>query len=56
MLLRPKTLRKYHEADETHEASSDISSIPRCSIGLKRRVSGKGTCGRIRIHHSSFKG
>lgn len=26
-----------------HEASSESSSIPCCSMGLKRRVSGKGT-------------
>lgn len=26
-----------------HEASSDSSSIPCCNMGLKRRVSGKGT-------------
>ena len=43
MLLRPKTLRKYQEAEETQDASSDMSSMPRCSMGLKRRVSGKGT-------------
>jgi hypothetical protein len=43
MLLRPKTLRKYHDADDTHAASNDISSMPRCSIGLKRNVSGNGT-------------
>lgn len=43
MFLNPKTLRKYHEADETHEASNDWSSTPRCNIGLNRRVSGKGT-------------
>lgn len=43
MLLRPKTLRKYQEADETQAASRERSSIPLWSIGLKRRVSGKGT-------------
>ena len=43
MLLSPKTFRKYHEADETQEASKDMSSIPLWSIGLKRRVRGKGT-------------
>ena len=47
MLRRPKTLRKYHDADETHEASSDTSSTPRCSIGLKRSVSGNGTLAAI---------
>lgn len=43
MLLKPKTLRKYHEADDTHAASKEASSTPRCNIGLKRNVSGKGT-------------
>lgn len=43
MLLKPKTFRKYHEADDTHAASKEASSTPRCNIGLKRNVSGKGT-------------
>lgn len=43
MLLKPKTFRKYHEADETQDASSDINSIPRCNIGLNLNVRGNGT-------------
>lgn len=43
MLLKPKTFRKYHEAEDTQAASSEASSTPRWSIGLKRNVSGKGT-------------
>lgn len=43
MLLRPKTLRKYQDADETHAASKEASSTPRCNIGLKRNVKGNGT-------------
>ncbi|KAH9415102.1 hypothetical protein DERP_006190 [Dermatophagoides pteronyssinus] len=40
---KPKTFRKYHDADDTHDASNDNSSIPRCNIGLKRNVNGNGT-------------
>lgn len=43
MLLKPKTFRKYQDADDTHAASKEASSTPRCNIGLKRNVSGKGT-------------
>ena len=43
MLRRPNTFRKYQEADDTQAASRDSSSIPRCSIGLKRSVNGNGT-------------
>ena len=43
MLLKPKTFRKYHEADETQDASNDINSIPRCNIGLNLNVRGNGT-------------
>lgn len=43
MLRRPKTLRKYHEAEDTQEASRDTSSTPLCSIGLNLRVNGNGT-------------
>jgi len=43
MLLSPKTFKKYQEADETHEASSETSSTPLWSMGLKRRVNGNGT-------------
>ena len=43
MLRSPKTLRKYQDAELTQEASNVSSSIPCCSIGLKRRVSGNGT-------------
>ena len=43
MLLRPKTFKKYQEADETHDASRETNSTPLCNIGLNLRVSGKGT-------------
>jgi hypothetical protein len=43
MLRNPKTFKKYHEADETHDASSATSSTPLCNIGLNLRVSGNGT-------------
>lgn len=43
MLRKPKTFKKYHDADDTHEASKWDNSIPRCNIGLKRSVNGNGT-------------
>ena len=43
MFLNPKTLRKYQEADDTHEASNDCNSTPRWSIGLNLNVRGNGT-------------
>ena len=48
MLRRPKTLRKYHEADETQDASSETNSTPLCNIGLKRKVRGNGTLAEIK--------
>ena len=33
-----------------HDASNEASSIPRCSIDLKRSVSGNGTLAKQRIH------
>lgn len=49
MLLRPKTFKKYQEADETHEASSETNSTPLCNIGLNLKVSGKGTLANTEI-------
>lgn len=43
MFLKPNTLRKYQEADDTQDASNDCNSTPRWSIGLKRKVKGNGT-------------
>lgn len=43
ILRNPNTFKKYHEADDTHEASSDTSSTPLCNIGLNLNVRGKGT-------------
>lgn len=43
MLRKPNTFKKYHDALETQAASSEASSTPRCSIGLKRNVNGNGT-------------
>lgn len=40
---RPNTLRKYQEAEDTHDASKDTNSMPRCSMGLNLRVRGNGT-------------
>lgn len=43
MDLKPKTFKKYHEAEETQLASKVINSIPLWSIGLNLNVNGNGT-------------
>lgn len=43
ILRKPNTFRKYHDAEDTQAASNEANSTPRCNIGLKRSVSGKGT-------------
>lgn len=43
MLRKPNTFKKYQDALDTHAASSEANSTPRCNIGLNRSVSGNGT-------------
>lgn len=55
MLRNPKTFKKYQEAELTHEASNDASSTPRCNIGLKRSVRGKGTFAKMKLLKVTLK-
>lgn len=48
MLRSPKTLRKYHDADDTQAASKYDNSTPLCNIGLKRSVKGNGTFAKLK--------
>ena len=46
MDLKPNTFKKYHDAEDTQEASKETNSIPLCNIGLNLKVRGKGTFAR----------